>query len=90
LKWLENARIPAVAATAGIAERSVRTDWHDVQIPIESIEQGARQLLGFGAEIEVIEPTALRAEMIRQAARLMAVYREPRSSARGDATGSRK
>ena len=44
-------------------------------MPIESIEQGARQLLAFGAEIEVIEPAELRAEVLRQARQLLGVYR---------------
>jgi len=43
-------------------------------MPIESIEQGARQVLGFGAEIEVIEPAELRAEVLRQARRLMTLH----------------
>ena len=43
-------------------------------MPIESIEQGARQLLSFGAEVEVIEPAALRSEVQKQARGVVAMY----------------
>lgn len=71
---MSNARIPAVALPFEKRERA-RPDWQEMQMPIESIEQGARQLLGFGAEIEVIEPAELRDEVLRQASQLMVVYR---------------
>ena len=75
MKWLNNARIPAVALLTEGRRTSARRDWHDVQMPIESIEQGARQVLSFGAEIEVIEPPELRAEVLRQVRQLMTAYR---------------
>jgi predicted DNA-binding transcriptional regulator YafY len=62
--WLANARLPYVAAPSG--------DAGEVLLAIESIEHGARQLLAFGAEIEVIEPPALRNEVLRQARALLA------------------
>lgn len=43
-------------------------------LPIESIEHGARQVLSFGAEVEVIEPAALRSEVLKQARALVARY----------------
>jgi len=43
-------------------------------VPIESIEQGALQLLSVGAEVEVIEPAQLRAEVLKQARGVMALY----------------
>ena len=75
LKWLENARIETIPLPFETPRRNGRPDWRDMQMPIESIEHGARQLLGFGAEIEVIEPVELRAEVLRQAARLLELYR---------------
>ena len=51
-------------------------------MPIESIEHGARQLLGLGAEIEVLEPTELRAEVLRQARQLIAIYLTPASGSK--------
>ncbi len=64
LAWLANARTPFVAVPDG--------GRGDVLLAIESIEQGARQLLAFGAEVEVIEPAALRHEVLRQARALVA------------------
>ena len=43
-------------------------------MPIESIEHGARQLLSFGAEVEAIEPAALRSEVLKQARGAVALY----------------
>ena len=74
LKWLSNARVQVAASPAEAAKQIARPDWCEVQLPIESIEQGARQLLGFGAEIEVIEPVELRAEVLRQARQLVSLY----------------
>lgn len=69
LKWLANARIPFddLAAAEGA--------WREVRIRIESVEQGARQLLGFGDEIEVIAPPALRERMRQQASAVLARYK---------------
>ena len=41
-------------------------------MPIESIEHGARQLLGFGGEIEVLEPPELRAKIVEEANTIIA------------------
>lgn len=83
LKWLRNGRTQVVATPAASARPSARADWHEVLVPLESIEHGARQLLGFGAEIEVVEPAELRAEVQRQAAQLLALYRgAPRATPR--------
>jgi predicted DNA-binding transcriptional regulator YafY len=65
--WLANARLPYVSAPGG-----------DVLLAIESIEHGARQLLAFGAEVEVIAPPALRDEVLRQARALLARHEPPR------------
>ena len=61
LKWLANARIPFSAG-----ERD------EVALRVESVEQGARQLLAFGSEIEVLSPPALREHMAQQAAAVLA------------------
>lgn len=63
LKWLANARIPFAQLSAG-----------EVSIQVESVEQGARQLLGFGDEIEVLSPPALRERMAQQAAAVRSLY----------------
>lgn len=63
LKWLANARIPF----AGLGD-------DEVALRVESMEQGARQLLSFGGEIEVLSPPALREHMAQQAAAVLARY----------------
>ncbi|MGE0349992.1 helix-turn-helix transcriptional regulator [Hydrogenophaga sp.] len=63
LRWLANARIP-------FTDR----EGDEVTIRVESIEQGARKLLGFGDEIEVLAPPALRERMAQQAAAVLAKY----------------
>lgn len=73
-KWLANDRVQALAGPTGRRAPRLRPGWREVWIPIESIEQGARQLLAYGAEVEVIEPAALRASVRRQAGALLARY----------------
>lgn len=63
LKWLTNARIPYVEGAEG-----------EVVFQVESVEQGARQLLSFGPEIEVLAPPALRLRLARQADAVQALY----------------
>lgn len=70
LAWLENARLQAVVLPDPVPAGA--TAWREVAMAVESIEQGARQLLSFGIEIEVIAPADLRAEMHRQATQLAA------------------
>jgi predicted DNA-binding transcriptional regulator YafY len=43
-------------------------------LPIESIEHGARQMLGYGPEVEVIAPRALRRQVAELAARTLQRY----------------
>jgi predicted DNA-binding transcriptional regulator YafY len=68
LKWLANARIPF--DDLSVVEGTRR----EVRILVESVEQGARQLLGFGDEIEVLAPPALRERMAQQADAVRALY----------------
>jgi predicted DNA-binding transcriptional regulator YafY len=63
LKWLANAHIPYTDRVGD-----------EVTIRVESVEHGARQLLGFGDEIEVLAPPALRARMAQQASAVLARY----------------
>jgi predicted DNA-binding transcriptional regulator YafY len=55
--------------------RSAQPGWKDVLLPIESIEEGARQLLGYGGEVEVIEPVELRRCVANMATRVLALHR---------------
>ncbi|MBU7574492.1 MAG: WYL domain-containing protein [Hydrogenophaga sp.] len=66
LKWLANARVPFSDPVGD-----------EVTIRVESVEQGARQLLAFGDEIEVLSPPALRERLAQQAAAVLASYQAP-------------
>jgi predicted DNA-binding transcriptional regulator YafY len=83
LKWFANGRTPHSVIRADDSGA-------EVLMPIESIEHGARQLLGFGAEVEAVEPPELRAEMQAQAGALARLYGVgvPRAG-RNARTGSR-
>ena len=60
--WLVQARTPHA-----VAEGAAAGGWPVVTLPIESIEHGARQVLGYGDEVEVLAPPALRDEVRRLA-----------------------
>lgn len=53
---------------------SAQPGWKDVLLPIESIEEGARQLLGYGGEVEVIDPVELRRCVANLATRVLALH----------------
>lgn len=73
--WLVNSRLPTLAASDdGAGAVTARPGWREVGIAIESIEQGARQLASFGAELEVLAPAPLRAEVIRLARAVLSVH----------------
>ena len=72
MKWLLNARTHITVLKPEAKRIKGKTDWQDVLMPIESIEHGARQLLGFGGEIEVLEPPELRTKIIEEANAIIA------------------
>jgi predicted DNA-binding transcriptional regulator YafY len=65
-------------AVAGAAERSAEAPdpqgWVCVTIPIETLEHAAGQLIGLGADAEVLEPQDLRDAMAETARRLTSLY----------------
>jgi predicted DNA-binding transcriptional regulator YafY len=68
------------AAVKEAADRTARPagrDWLRVQIPIESPEQAAAELLRLGPEVEVIEPEALRSRIGERAEAVARLYRPP-------------
>jgi predicted DNA-binding transcriptional regulator YafY len=73
MTWLHNSRTPAVTLPEE-GQTPPRPGWRQVSLVIESVEQGARQLLGFGAEVQVIDPPALRARLVGEARQLLAQY----------------
>ena len=73
LGWLQNERIP-FAPDGAPGDTPSRPGWTTVLVPIESIEHGARRLLSFGAEAEVIAPLALRRRLLDALAATQARY----------------
>lgn len=73
LGWLHNERIP-FAPEAASCDNPARPGWTTVLMPIESIEHGARRLLSYGAEVEVIAPPALRQRLLDELAATQARY----------------
>jgi predicted DNA-binding transcriptional regulator YafY len=69
---LRNGRLPLVVLPQ--APRGRADDWQEVMLPLESVEQGALQLLAFGPELEVLEPAALRDEIATQLRRFGQLY----------------
>ena len=70
-----------VRLTPGVGEMAARTaracddaGWTCVEIPIESIENAAGDMLKLGAEVEVLAPPELRQRMARIVAQLAAIY----------------
>ena len=49
--------------------------WLRARVPIESIESAKRQFLRLGAEVKVVEPQALRAEIAEEARKVAAHYK---------------
>jgi predicted DNA-binding transcriptional regulator YafY len=49
--------------------------WTLATVPIESLDHAEREFLALGADVEVLEPAALRARLARAADRLAALYR---------------
>ena len=53
------------------------------RVPIESVGQAAAVLLGFGADIEVVSPPALRRLLAEHARRVLALYEDDAEPGRG-------
>jgi len=66
------------SAVSAAAEASASTPdgagWRGVTIPIESIAHAAAQVLRLGAQAEVLEPAALRREVVERIAAVAALY----------------
>jgi predicted DNA-binding transcriptional regulator YafY len=73
LGWLHNERIP-FAPDAAPGGDPARPGWTTVLMPIESIEHGARRLLSYGAEVEVVAPPSLRQRLLDELAATLARY----------------
>jgi predicted DNA-binding transcriptional regulator YafY len=66
---------PAAAEAAEAAHRATTPKgWIEAEIPVESIGHAVRQLLRLGAEIEVLAPAELRAELAQEARNIVEIY----------------
>lgn len=74
LKRLLNARMAFAPWPQANAGTGPTAGWREGVLALESVEQGALQLLSLGAEVQVVEPPALRQEMRRQAQALLALH----------------
>ncbi|MGE0045549.1 MAG: helix-turn-helix transcriptional regulator [Hyphomonadaceae bacterium] len=82
LKWLNDVS-PAAAEAAAARHRAAKPEgWIRAEIPIESVDFAARQLLRLGAEVEVLEPPELRTRIAAEAMRTADLYaaRKPTST----------
>ena len=73
------ARLSGAAAQAVVeADEAEAGGWVRALVPIESEEQACREFLALGADIEVLEPPALRARLAAAARATAALYRVTR------------
>jgi predicted DNA-binding transcriptional regulator YafY len=61
-------------AAASSAQRPGRDGWTRVEIPIESIDQAATDLLRLGTDAELLEPAELRRRVVQAARDLIRLY----------------
>lgn len=76
-RGLKQLRATGAAAAAAIDAARLtkgRVGRFRVAIPIESVEHAATTLLPFGAEVEVLEPAALRARLVSMAEAVLRAY----------------
>jgi len=62
-------------AEAILAVQADADGWREAEVPIESVEFASGQLLGFGTDVEVLKPRALRREMRKRASAIVDLYR---------------
>jgi len=78
LRAVSAAAEETVAATA---RPSTPAGWVEAEIPIESVDYSARQLLRLGAEAEALAPESLRVAIAREATAILALHRrKPRTT----------
>jgi predicted DNA-binding transcriptional regulator YafY len=73
---MEPAIVRSVSATATPPDH---TGWVAATIPIESIEHAHDELLRLGAEVEVLDPAALRDMLARTGTEIADIYRDQRN-----------
>ena len=74
LARIRNSRLVFAAWPESERARGRVAGWREGTLALESVEQGALQVLSLGAEIQVIEPPALRDEVRRLAGEVAALH----------------
>ncbi len=76
--WLANGRLKALSLpeqeNVEASSAHIPKGWVQFLLPIESVEHGVRQLLGFGAEVKVLQPASLKISLIEEIQRLRLQY----------------
>jgi len=75
--WKPLRSLSAAVAEALDAAGGNASAWREVTIPIESVEHAAGQLLRLGAEVQVVEPVALRRLMRTTITKMASLYAPP-------------
>jgi predicted DNA-binding transcriptional regulator YafY len=81
VRWFENTRTRLLPVENPLSASSTPKGWSEFLLPIESIEQGVRQLLSYATEVKVLGPAPLREVMTKTVARLRALYTQPKKGA---------
>lgn len=64
----------AIADAVAAAAPAARDGWREVEIPVESMDAAAGELLRLGPDVQALGPPALRRALRRQVAALQALY----------------
>jgi predicted DNA-binding transcriptional regulator YafY len=76
MKALRDLGAAVAQAAEASASQADERGWRRVTIPIESIPHAAAQVLRLGAQAEVLEPVALRRELLERVDAVAALYRD--------------
>ena len=79
MKLLEAVSLPYVRARLTRHDDVDAEGWRTATVPVGSLQQAAAEFLRLGADVVVIEPSALRSEMERAVARMAHLYGSPAS-----------
>ena len=72
--WLANSRVKVLPVPEDTFVDHLPSGWKPFLLPIESVAHGVRQLLGFGAELKVLEPPMLKTALQLELKHISALY----------------
>lgn len=73
-RWLANGRVKTAPVPQGAGSAAVPPGWKECLLPIESVEQGARTLLGYGAQVKIVGPKELRNRFMKELLKTKTLY----------------